>query len=54
MVSVILDCLAEGMTNAEVLAEYPELKQQDVAAALAYASRAVKVEEEIELAVQAG
>ena len=37
-VSLILDLLASGMTVDEVLAEYPQLKAEDVQACLAYAS----------------
>jgi uncharacterized protein (DUF433 family) len=35
-VSLILDFLANGMTIAEILAEYPQLIQEDVRAAIAY------------------
>ena len=35
-VSLILDFLASGMTNDEVLAEYPQLKKEDIQAALGY------------------
>jgi uncharacterized protein (DUF433 family) len=38
MVSVILDNLAAGATEADVLAEYPSLRHDDVAAALGYAA----------------
>lgn len=37
----ILDMLAGGMSQAEILADYDELEADDIAAALAYASRAV-------------
>jgi uncharacterized protein (DUF433 family) len=36
-VSLILDFLASGMTIADVLAEYPHLKREDILAAIAYA-----------------
>ncbi|MBI2917616.1 MAG: DUF433 domain-containing protein [Chloroflexi bacterium] len=36
MVSVILDCLAAGMSPEEVLVEYPSLSPEDVRAAVAY------------------
>jgi uncharacterized protein (DUF433 family) len=39
-VSDILDMLASGATNAEILADYPYLQADDIAAALAYAARA--------------
>jgi uncharacterized protein (DUF433 family) len=38
LVSVILDNLAGGMTEAEVLKDYPSLEPADVKAALAYAA----------------
>jgi len=37
-VSVVLDCLASGMTETEILNEYPTLPVQAVRAALAYAA----------------
>ena len=36
--SLILDFLADGMTNEEVLAEYPRLAKEDIQAAIAYAA----------------
>jgi uncharacterized protein (DUF433 family) len=35
-VSLILDLLASGMTEADVVDEYPQLTPEDVRAALAY------------------
>jgi uncharacterized protein (DUF433 family) len=35
-VSVILDCLADGMTVDEILAEYPSVTRDGVRAAAAY------------------
>ena len=35
-VSLILDFLAGGMTVADILAEYPHLKEEDIRAAIAY------------------
>lgn len=35
-VSLVLDLLANGMTEAEVLAEYPQLAHEDILAAIAY------------------
>jgi uncharacterized protein (DUF433 family) len=35
-VTLILDFLADGMTEAEFLAEYPKLTHEDVLAAIAY------------------
>ncbi len=37
-VSVILDCLAAGMTKAQIHTQYPSLPKGAVAAALAYAA----------------
>ena len=38
MVSVILDCLAEGLAEKEILSEYPSLKKGDVNVAIMYAA----------------
>lgn len=38
MVSVILDNLAEGATENEILQSYPSLSTQDIKAAIAYAA----------------
>jgi uncharacterized protein (DUF433 family) len=35
-VSLILDYLANGMTQRELLAEYPELEEADILACIAY------------------
>lgn len=35
-VSVVLDCLAAGMTEAEIIAEYPSLTVDGIRAAAAY------------------
>ena len=35
-VSVILDCLAAGMTSQEILAEYPTISEAGIRAAAAY------------------
>jgi uncharacterized protein (DUF433 family) len=35
-VSLVLDFLADGMTEAALLAEYPQLCHEDVLAAIAY------------------
>jgi uncharacterized protein (DUF433 family) len=37
-VSLILDFLSSGMTNEDILAEYPHLEKEDIQAALAYGS----------------
>jgi uncharacterized protein (DUF433 family) len=41
-VSLILDFLADGMTEAELLAEYPGLVHEDVLAAIAYGAEAAR------------
>lgn len=43
-VAVVLGSLADGMTNAEILAEYPQLSEDDIAAALAYAAEVLRQE----------
>jgi uncharacterized protein (DUF433 family) len=35
-VALVLDFLADGMTEAELLADYPQLTHRDVLAAIAY------------------
>jgi len=41
-VSLLLDLLADGMTEAELLVEYPQLTHEDVLAALAYGAEAAR------------
>ncbi len=41
-VSLILDLLASGMSEAELLAEYPGLMRDDVLAAIAYGAEAAR------------
>ncbi len=41
-VSLILDLLASGMTEAELLADYPGLTHNDVLAAIAYGAAAAR------------
>jgi uncharacterized protein (DUF433 family) len=41
-VSLILDFLPDGMTEAELLAEYPGLTHEDVLAAIAYGAEAAR------------
>jgi uncharacterized protein (DUF433 family) len=41
-VSLILDFLADGMTEAELLTEYPQLVHEDVLAAIAYGAEAAR------------
>jgi uncharacterized protein (DUF433 family) len=38
MISVILDNLAEGVNETEILKSYPSLKPEDIKAAIAYAA----------------
>jgi uncharacterized protein (DUF433 family) len=42
-VSLILDFLAEGMSESELLVEYPQLVHEDVLAAIAYGAEAARV-----------
>lgn len=44
MVSVILDALADGMTEAEIVAEYPTLTAQGIRAAAAYGAELARDE----------
>lgn len=41
-VSLILDFLADGMSEAELLAEYPQLVHEDVLASIAYGAEAAR------------
>lgn len=41
-VSLILDFLADGMTEGELFAEYPQLVHEDVLAAIAYEAEVVR------------
>ncbi|MFO1226997.1 DUF433 domain-containing protein [Roseateles sp.] len=34
----VLDCLARGMTQADIIEDFPELTVEDIQAALAYAA----------------
>lgn len=43
-VSVILDCLAEGMSEAEILAGYPTLTVEGIRAAAAYGAALAREE----------
>lgn len=43
-VAIILGSLADGMTAEEIISEYPQLKLDDIQAALAYASEVVTQE----------
>ena len=50
-VEFILDLLAQGWTEAELLRNYPGLTQGDIRACLAYASATLKAEKVYPLAV---
>jgi len=41
-VSLVLDLLATGMSEAEVRAEYPQLTREDILAAIAYGAEAAR------------
>jgi uncharacterized protein (DUF433 family) len=43
-VYLIVEFVANGMSTAEILKEYPRLKEEDVRAALLYASKLVESE----------
>jgi len=42
-VEMILDLLSSGMTSEEILEDYPELKNEDILACLAYAAKLIRV-----------
>jgi uncharacterized protein (DUF433 family) len=44
MVSVVLDALADGMSEAEVMAEYPTLTVEGIRAAAAYGAELARDE----------
>ena len=41
-VSLVLDLLASGASEAEVLVEYPQLAHEDILAAIAYGAEAAR------------
>jgi uncharacterized protein (DUF433 family) len=43
-VYLIVEFVANGMTEEEILEEYPELKKNDIKAALLYASKCIERE----------
>jgi len=43
-VSVIVGSMAQGMSREEILGEYPQLTNEDISAALMYASESVQHE----------
>ena len=42
-VAMILDLLSAGMTNEEILADYPDLEKEDIQACLVFAARLASV-----------
>lgn len=42
-VEMILDLLSAGMTNEEIIEDYPALETEDIQACLAFASRLTKI-----------
>ena len=42
-VEMILDLLSAGMTNQELLEDYPGLEEEDIKACLLFASKLIKV-----------
>lgn len=49
-VRMLVGSLADGLSEAEILAEYPQLKPADIAAALAYAAEVLHQESLVVLA----
>jgi len=43
-VELILDLLASGMTNKEIISDYPDLEDDDILACLFFASKLIKVD----------
>lgn len=44
-VATVVGMVADGMTQAEILAAYPDLEQEDIGQALRYAAEAVRERE---------
>lgn len=42
-VELILDLLAAGMTNQEILEDYPDLEEEDIHACLKFAAQLTKI-----------
>jgi uncharacterized protein (DUF433 family) len=42
-VTDVLEMLADGMTNAEILADFPDLEEEDIRACLRYAARRAEI-----------
>ncbi len=43
-IDFILELLAQGWTYEQILKNYPQLKREDISAALEYSARALKLE----------
>jgi uncharacterized protein (DUF433 family) len=52
-VELIVRMLSQGVTESEILAEYPRLQPDDIRACLAYAAEALAHEDVLSLAVSA-
>ena len=50
-VSLLLDMMADGMAQEEIIAEYPQLTKEDIQAALAYGAEMSR-ERYVELSLQ--
>ncbi len=50
-VEFVIDLLAQGWTEAEIMRNYPGLTREDIRACLSYASRVLKAERVYSLAV---
>lgn len=48
-VYLIVELVANGMTNKEILKEYPRLKEEDIKAVLLYASKLVESKVSVDL-----
>jgi uncharacterized protein (DUF433 family) len=52
-VAMIVGSLADGMTNGQIRAAYPQLTNEDISAALAYAADTVAIKQDILLPLPA-
>ncbi len=43
-VELVIELLAQGWTNGEILKNYPQLKKEDISAALEYSVNSLKLE----------
>jgi len=42
-VEMVLDLLASGMTNAEIIEDYPAIEERDIVACLLFASQLIRI-----------